>query len=97
MHRLMFYTLRVKCHDGEVRSFERRGYFRDTYVLRTFLDRWHGRPGPAGDEPYEYFETPAQALQNDRSPIVDVPKRGIICHAADHRINYPMREWRSHV
>ena len=62
--RLLVYTMKVKCFDGVVRSFERQAYFTGADVLRRQLSWWNGQPGPAG-EPYQYFETIQQAFQND--------------------------------
>lgn len=56
--------MRVRCYDHVVRTFEHSGYFWDTKVLRALLRRWDGCQGPDGS-PYEYFETPEQALAND--------------------------------
>jgi hypothetical protein len=63
-YRLMLYTCRVKCHDGVTRVFEQTGYFTNTDVLQHRLVDWNGQTGPAG-EPYQYFETRAQAAHND--------------------------------
>jgi hypothetical protein len=60
----MLYTMRVKCFDGVVRTFEQTGYFAEPSILRHHLACWNGARGPAG-EPYEYFETAQQALHND--------------------------------
>lgn len=62
--RLMLYTCKVRCYDGVVRTWERSGYFSDTTVLRHRLAAWNGQMGPAG-EPYQYYETSAQAHHND--------------------------------
>lgn len=63
-YRLMLFTCRVKCFDGVIRTFENTGYFMNTQVLRHRLAAWNGCMGPAG-EPYQYFETQAQAIHND--------------------------------
>lgn len=65
--RKMVYSCRVRCYDGEIKTFENEGFFRDTDVLRQCLSWWDGAPGPNGDC-YHYFETADQQLQNYHSP-----------------------------
>ena len=70
MYRMMKYTMRVKCQDGETRSFEKTGFFISVDVLRHHLaTHWNGKEGPCGGV-YEYSETPEQAAANNQAPTL---------------------------
>lgn len=67
--RKMVYSCRVKCHDGVIRTFQKKGYFLSTRILRHCLSTWDGCSAPNGGF-YEYFETDEQRQHNETSPIL---------------------------